>query len=196
MTAKGDLMKPAAFAALAVLALLVTAPCHAQVYKWVDERGVTNYSSEPPADPRTKTKVKTVEDTLSVYTPPRAVTQAIEDARDRRNNPLAGKVDDLERELAAERRARQNAAIAAAEAQAAAGSGPTGVTSDTWYPPGAVFLPHARHRVIPQAQLKPGTTAGNVVGPGGYIPGNSAGARAPAPRPPAPSRLMPVDPPR
>ena len=177
-----------------VLALLATAPVCAQVYKWVDERGVTNYSGEPPKDAKGKSKARIVEDTLSVYTPPTAVTQAIEDAREHRKSPLAEKVDDLERQLEAERRARQIAANAAAEAQAAAADAASGqIVNGTWYPPGVIIAPrgHHRHRVLPQARLKSGTTAGNVVGPGGYIPGNSAAARPVGPRvhPRRPSEL-------
>ncbi len=187
-------MKLRAAAALPlVFGLLAAVPVYAQVYKWVDERGVTNYASEPPQDAKGKSKARIVEDTLSVYTPPKAVTQAIEDAREQRKSPLAEKVDDLERQLEAERRARQVAANAAAEAQAAAAEAtPPGMINGTWYPPGAVIVPRGRHHhVLPQARLKPGTTAGNVVGPGGYIPGNSAAARpvAPPARPRRPSEL-------
>ena len=187
-------MKLRAAAALPlVFGLLAAVPVYAQVYKWVDERGVTNYSSEPPKDAKGKSKARIVEDTLSVYTPPKAVTQAIEDAREQRKSPLVEKVDDLERQLEAERRARQVAANAAAEAQAAAADATSGgIINGIWYPPGAVVVPRGRHHhVLPQARLKPGTTAGNVVGPGGYIPGNSAAARPVAPpvRPHRPSEL-------
>ena len=184
-------MKKRAGSALPLLfALVAAAPAHAQVYKWVDERGITNYSGEPPKDAKTQSKARIVEDTLSVYTPPKAVTQAIEDAREQRKSPLAEKVDDLERQLEAERRARQSAATAAAEARAAAAEATSaGTINGTWYPPGAVIVPRGHHRVLPQARLKPGTTAGNVVGPEGYIPGNSAAARSAAPRPRRPSEL-------
>jgi len=169
-------MKPRLLLYAALLGFLLSVPGHAQVYKWVDARGVTNYSSEPPADARAKTKVKVVEDTLSVYTPPRAVTQAIEIARVQRADPLAAKVENLERQLEIERSVRQAAATAAAATQAAAAEAAASRGFEgTWYPAGA-FVPHGRPRILPQAQLKPGTTAGNVVGPSGYIPGNSAGA--------------------
>ena len=189
-------MKPATRLALvAMLVLLPGTPAYAQVYKWVDERGVTNYSSEPPPDAKAKSKAKLVEDTLSVYTPPKAITQAIEDAREQRKNPLAQKVDDLERELEAERRARQRAANAAADAQAAAAeASAAGVVAGTWIPPGAFIAPRRHHRHLPQVQLKPGTTAGNVVGADGYTGGNSAAARPVAPpprRPPALDERMP-----
>ena len=57
---------------------LAAVPASAQVYKWVDERGVTNYSNQPPADPEAVKKLGLVEDRISVYTPDRALTQAVE----------------------------------------------------------------------------------------------------------------------
>ncbi len=177
---------------IVLLAMLAGSSGYAQVYKWVDERGVTNYAGEPPADPKVKAKTKVVEDTMSVYTPPTSVTEAVATSRARRNDPLAEKVDNLERQLDAERRARQHAATAAAEAQAATAESARNVIGGTWYPPGAFVVPRVRNRTIPQAQLTPGTTAGNVVGPNGYIPGNSAGAArlAPPPRPRRPPELL------
>ena len=64
-------MRP--YYALSVVMLSVVAvgaPASAQqLYKWVDERGVTNYSNHPPADPKTAKNVRPVEDRLSVYSP-------------------------------------------------------------------------------------------------------------------------------
>ena len=48
-----------------------------QLYKWVDERGVTNYSNQPPADPKAAKTVRPVEDRLSVYSPDQGMVQAI-----------------------------------------------------------------------------------------------------------------------
>lgn len=180
--------------ALPLLALFVTgfltAAAHAQVYKWVDERGVTNYSDGPPADPKAKKSVSTVEDTTSVYTPDKAVTQAIEARQQQRKDPLAEKVTNLERELEAERRARLEAA-AAAQARPPA-SPPAEIVNGYYpYPPAVVIVPSRnRHRNIPQVQIPPGTTAGNVVGSSGFIPGNSAAAARNAP-PPRTRRVEP-----
>lgn len=33
----------------ALLLCLLALPCHAAIYKWVDEKGVTHYSEQPPA---------------------------------------------------------------------------------------------------------------------------------------------------
>ena len=41
----------------------------AEVYRWTDERGIVNYSNEPPPKGATAKDVRTVEDRLSIYTP-------------------------------------------------------------------------------------------------------------------------------
>ena len=63
---------------LAVVVLLVARPLCAETYKWVDERGVTNYSSSPPADVKRAKKVQVVEERLSIYTPDPALIRAIQ----------------------------------------------------------------------------------------------------------------------
>jgi hypothetical protein len=168
---------------IALVASLASAPASAQVYKWVDERGVTNYSSQPPAD--AAKKVAIVEDKISVYTPDKALMQAIEAARQGSNQALSERVASLERQLEAERRARQYAS--AAEAPAASDPCLGGRAIDCngiysgYYPYGPAFgIGPFRHRPgrIVQTHLKPGTIAGNVVGMNGYIPGNSAAVPA------------------
>jgi hypothetical protein len=168
---------------IALLAILASAPASAQVYKWVDERGVTNYSSQPPTD--AAKKVAIVEDKISVYTPDKALMRAIEAARPRSNQGLSERVASLERQLEAERRARQYAS--AAEPQAAYDPCQGGREIDCggfysgYYPYGPAYVIAAyRHlpRNIVQTRLTPGTVAGNVVGMNGYIPGFSATASA------------------
>lgn len=44
------------------IALAAASVAHAQTYKWVDERGVTNYSNTPPA----RGAASTIEDRVSV----------------------------------------------------------------------------------------------------------------------------------
>jgi len=63
---------------LVVALLLVTRSLCAETYKWVDERGVTNYSSSPPADVKRAKKVQVVEERLSIYTPDPALSRAIQ----------------------------------------------------------------------------------------------------------------------
>lgn len=42
-------LRPALATALAALAVAAAAPASAQIYKWKDAKGVTNYSESPPA---------------------------------------------------------------------------------------------------------------------------------------------------
>ena len=51
--------------ATAVIGLLAWAPARAETYKWVDERGVVNYSNSPAPGKGTR-----VEDRLSTYQSP------------------------------------------------------------------------------------------------------------------------------
>ncbi len=63
---------------LAVVLLLVARPLCAEIYKWVDEKGVTNYSSSPPANSKLAEKTQVVEERLSVYTPDPGLLRAIQ----------------------------------------------------------------------------------------------------------------------
>jgi hypothetical protein len=63
---------------LAVVLLLVARPLCAETYKWVDEKGVTNYSSSPPASAKLAEKTKVVEERLSIYTPDPGLLRAIQ----------------------------------------------------------------------------------------------------------------------
>ena len=63
---------------LVVVLLLVARPLCAEIYKWVDEKGVTNYSSSPPASAKLAEKAKIVEERLSIYTPDAALIRAIQ----------------------------------------------------------------------------------------------------------------------
>src|SRR5438105_13062134 len=50
-----------------LIAIAAAAPlAHAETYKWVDEKGVTNYSNTPPPAGKAKSTVQPVEDRLSV----------------------------------------------------------------------------------------------------------------------------------
>lgn len=163
-----------------LVAILATAPACAQLYKWVDERGVTNYSNQLPADPKAAKKLLPVEDRISVFTADKLLPQAVEVFRQKSDQALAERIASLERQLEAERLARQLAAAAQASYDPCLSQGINcnGIYSG-YYPYGStfVFVP-ARHRPrsIVQARLTPGTTAGNVVGMNGFIPGNSAAA--------------------
>jgi hypothetical protein len=174
---------------IALTALLAAPPVAAQLYKWVDENGVTNYSNQPPANPKAAKNLRPVEDRLSVYSPDEGLTQAIDDARQKsqQRQSQRARIDNLETQLQDERRVREQATAAAArETQLAyekcvadrrvdcnaiyAGYPP--------YDPPVVIIPNQhRRRNIPQTVLPPGATAGNVTGNNGFIPGNSAAAK-------------------
>jgi hypothetical protein len=143
---------------IVLAAILAAAPAHAELYKWVDARGVTNYSNQPPADPAAAKKLTAVEDRISVYTPDKALLDAVEASRQQRNNrAVAAKIASLEQQLEDERRARQ---YAAADAQPAHDP----LYSSHHYVPVPVFVP-ARSRPlrnVAQVQLPPGTIAGNI----------------------------------
>jgi uncharacterized protein DUF4124 len=91
---------PSAVAAL----LLVAAPAAAQVYKWVDDKGVVNYSNEAPPN-RNSTVLDAKASRISVYTPDDALKRG-----GASEASLSEKIDRLERRLDAERYARQRAA--------------------------------------------------------------------------------------
>jgi len=85
-------------------ALLATAPCFAQVYKWVDENGVVNYSNEAPVD-RKSTVLDPKSARVSTYSTDetRRAPAQVAGANER---ALSEKIDRLERKLDAERYAR------------------------------------------------------------------------------------------
>ena len=102
------------------MATLAAAPAHADVYKWVDQHGVTNYAGKPPADAKAVKKVDILAQRLSVYTPDAALVLAIASGSRGSDRILSDRVDSLERQLEAERRARQAAAAAGLQAAQAA----------------------------------------------------------------------------
>ena len=134
----------ALIAMLAVLpALSGGASAHAQLYKWVDERGVTNYSNQLPVNPADAKKLAVVEDKVSVYTPDPALLGAIE-AR-RRDGGVSARIAELEHQLDVERRAR----LAAAAAPRPSDPCPAGMdcygVSGPYYPVAVAPRFHPRH---------------------------------------------------
>jgi len=106
--------------ALASILALAAWPALAQVYKWVDEKGVVNYSNEAPTD-RKATQLDPKAARVSIIgtddsTKRTAMTQPSANER-----VLAEKIDRLERKLDQERYARS---VSEAQAQTAA---------DSWY---------------------------------------------------------------
>ena len=88
----------------------------AQVYKWVDEKGVVNYSSQPPIE-RKATLLDPNSVSVSSYTPDETLTRAATTTPSANERALAGRIASLERRLEAERYSRQMLADAQARAQ-------------------------------------------------------------------------------
>ena len=178
---------------VATLAMAGSPPsAAAQLYKWVDERGVTNYSNQPPADPNKVKNVAPVEGSLSVYSPDPALTRAVAAFQQENNRGLAARVDYLERQLEIERLARQYAAAMTPPPVPCANGDCYGSYGGSYYPAGGGgFFPIVgqKHKRLVPAQLPVGVTAGNVNGMSGIIPGQSALAASLAPPRPAQVRM-------
>jgi len=106
--------------ALASILALAAWPVLAQVYKWVDEKGVVNYSNEAPAD-RKSTQLDPKAARVSIIGTDDSTkrTEMVQPSANER--VLAEKIDRLERKLDQERYARS---ASDAQAQTAA---------DSWY---------------------------------------------------------------
>ena len=163
----------------ACCAILIAAPASAQMYKWVDENGVTNYSGNPPASAKAAKKFETVVDRISVYTPQKPVSRTPGTGPQRIEGLLSGRIDSLERQLEAERQARLYAATAeartfqaaydrcAAERRVDCGD----YSGHYFYAPAVTFVPFIQRqpRFVPAVAVS-GVTAGNVtaaIGAGG-----------------------------
>ena len=111
----GLMNRPNTLSCLIPALLLAAAPAWADIYKWVDEKGVVNYSATPPAKKsEVKSPVKTLdtaESRLSVYTPARTP----EGSRENASEALRSRVEQLENQLAAERGRRASSSAEADE---------------------------------------------------------------------------------
>jgi hypothetical protein len=87
--------------ALLVAALLAALPAAAEMYKWTDDNGVVTYSNTPPTAKQPK-KIEAVPERVSVYTPDAQLNKAM--SSDARRD---AKIAKLEKQIEAERRARQ-----------------------------------------------------------------------------------------
>jgi len=104
--------------ALASILALAAWPALAQVYKWVDEKGVVNYSNEAPAD-RKATQLDPKTARVSIIGTDDSSKRTATAQPSVNERVLAEKIDRLERKLDAERYARN---AADAQAQSAADS--------------------------------------------------------------------------
>ena len=177
--------------------MLAGGPACAQLYKWVDKNGVTNYSNQPPADPAAAKGLRPIEDRVSVYAPDPGLAQAVESMRQGGDRTGVGRASRSDERVEGAQRGSPPAAAAVPDACLSSRSvdcsgnpGYAPYDGSYGYPPG----PHQRSRRLAQPNLTPGTTAGQVTGDAGYIPGNS---RYAPPRPPPPPRpLYDATPPR
>lgn len=175
----------------------LTAPCAAaallacglagaaELYRWVDDQGVVNYSNTPPARSRAREAPVVVDNRLSIYTPDRPLAEALERERERRARPAP----------AASFTAEGANAPRAPTAPPPPGAGPydpclhaTDPACHTHlYDGSPVFGGRRRAPALVQPQIPPGTIAGQATQSGGYIAGQSASAPPVAPTSRAPS---------
>ena len=125
------------------MATLVAVPAWSQIYKWVDDNGVVNYSSQPPSN-RKAEELDLDSVTVSVIetykTDQRAAWAAKSEV-----NALRQKVDQLENQLEAER----NALKYAAAAGASPGEGAYGYPGYLYAPTAVIFVrSHLRRQLI------------------------------------------------
>jgi len=160
-------MKTPSLVPFVILLAAAGSPAHAQIYKWVDEGGKTHYSDMAPAGGK---KAATVADKVSVYTPdPTLIARAA--ASPSVNPALADRIDSLERQLQAERLARQQVELAAyTQAQAAYAPYPA-------YAVPVAFPVQHRHRDVFRPFPGPKVVNVNVAGPG-IVPGTFNGPNA------------------
>ena len=171
---------PAALFASA-LTLASAAAAGAELYKWVDENGVVNYSNTPPPRSAKGNPPTIVDEQISVYTPEKAVTDEIERAKQKSAQKPAPASPAVSPEP--ERRASTLSAPPAPPYDPCANPNDRNCPG-VIYDNSPVF--QGRRRPLPplvQPQLPPGTIAGQGAGPGAYIPGQSGTART-LPTPP------------
>jgi hypothetical protein len=163
-------MSPFPFLVAGVLMLAsTTSVMSAELYKWVDERGVTNYSNEPPKSTNAKA-VTLPEDRISVYTPEESVTREIERAKERYLRPPQP-VPAAPRIIEPDRRA-------VAPPPPPTGYDPCANPGDpncqaALYDRSPVFQGRRSPAPLVQPQLPPGTIAGTATQGSGTVPGLS-----------------------
>ena len=160
-------------------AIIAASSTSAQIFKWVDENGVTTYSNQRPAVATAPGEVAVVENRISVYTPDARLLEAV-DAFRQRSNAIGVNA-------AAPPAAPSSQYVTPVYVPVPVAPDPcteyrSAHCNDTYtgyYPYGPVIGHgvYRRYKKIPQIRLRPGTIAGQVVGMDGYIPGNSANAR-------------------
>jgi hypothetical protein len=128
------------------------------MYKWVDERGVVNYSNAPPKNTAVK---KVDEERVSIYSTAPDVRRTAATAAPERTEVLRDRLELLERELEFERRQRALAAEDEAQRRRRAYEQCVlnrGVDCDVEGPrisPAVVIVPQARRpQIVPTLPLR------------------------------------------
>lgn len=166
--------------------LLASAPvAAAEMYKWVDEKGTVNYSNNPPAKTKGGKPATIVEDRVSVYTPEKSVTDALERDRGRRLQPPPAA--SAPREPAPDIRARTPPPPPPPAVYDPCAT-PGDPNCQLIYDGPAVFPGRRRAPPLVQPQLPPGTIAGQSTASGGIIPGQSGNAPPLVPQQRSPGR--------
>ena len=94
----------ASIGAISLLGIFVSLPVAADMYKWVDERGVVTYSNAPPIAGSRVRKVEGVAERISVYTPDEKLNRTMRESSER-DSRIASLERQLERQLERERQA-------------------------------------------------------------------------------------------
>ncbi len=150
---------------IAALAYATLPAQAAEVYRWIDERGVVNYSNELPAKDARAKDVRTVEDNLSVYTPEKRPERAPA------QKPPATPTNAA-RDGAPERRAPPPPPAPLAY-DPCVNLGPDSNCYELVPYPGPPVFSGRRPPRLVQPELPPGTIAGQSTSAGGTIPGQS-----------------------
>ena len=160
---------PAVTAATAWIASPVEA---GEVYRWIDERGIVNYSNEPPPKDATAKDVRTVEDRLSVYTPekkPERPPASAEKPAPVSSAPAARNAATPER-----RAPPPPPPVPLAYDPCLNVGNESSCYGAVQYP--VPVYPGRRPPRLVQPEIPPGTIAGQSTSAGGTIPGQSANA--------------------
>lgn len=170
--------RPRLYLGFAAILLASGMAAGAEMYRWVDENGITNYSNNPPPKSHTGKPATIVEDRTSVYTPEKAVVEALQ-KRAQKPAPQPPQSASFTREPEA------RAKGAAAPPGPPIAYDPCMTIGDpncraTLYDASPVFQGRRMAPQLIQPQLPPGATAGNVTGSSGYTAGQSASAPPPA----------------
>ena len=150
--------------ALAFIAASAAAPALADtIYKWVDEQGTMHYSNSRPADASRRPEVLSEERVSTIQSEPAQVRAAA--AAKAESDYLARRIDDLERQVAAQRQAAYAAALQDQAMQAAYDNyaGPAVVYGAPVIGTRVTTVRHPRIRSLNRMNSFTGVTAGNVV---------------------------------